>query len=155
MTPEALERNRQPRRTDARIRQHSRCSLVLANDFAHDALGIRPRRAHITRGSDEAKIAETVLDAAQSAIAAAIKVNLALPIGDGAVLQMRFESNQRRASWSWPVSLWSEAPSLHAASTGGLESQRRAISFHTAVHVYAYASYPIAVAEQANNLRVL
>ena len=75
-----------------------RCPAVFHQDFTHHSSGIAPARAHVARLSDEAKIAQAIFDTAQTAIAAAIKIDFAMAVNAARVFQMSFESNERRAS---------------------------------------------------------
>src|SRR5438132_11377569 len=97
MSAESFERDGQPLRSHARILQRVCGAAISLHDFAHQAIRIRLQRARIARVNYETQVAEALLNAAQSAIAATIEVDLASARRDASVREVRLESDHRPA----------------------------------------------------------
>src|SRR5947209_71130 len=82
----------------ARFTKRLRRTPVFHNDFAHHTLRIASALAHVSRRRYETEIAQTIFDAAQTAVAVPVKIDFAMSGIAARVLQMSFESNEGRAS---------------------------------------------------------
>src|SRR5713226_1168881 len=126
MPAKTLQRNREPRGASTGVCQRKSSAGVLTDNLAHHALSIRGAGAHVTRRRDKTEITATVFNAAQTAVTAAIKINLAGAGRDARVFKMGFESHEGSTIRFRPLLF--NAPVERAHATRGVNRDWRAVT---------------------------